>query len=152
MDKRIKYSLKQKQAVVKAVISGVESCNSAARRIGTDPTTVKRWVNLYNYQGIDGLKPRNSIYNGKFKIEVIRYMLKNQLSLTKTAALFGISHDQIIPLWLSTSVKKDEKLVALQREIEYLCAENAFLKKLDALIQKERLAQAQGKRPRPSRS
>ena len=58
------------------------------------------------------------------------------------------------------STKKDasntdlsaEKLAALQKEVEYLRAENAFLKKLDALIQQEKVAQAQSKRQKPSRN
>jgi transposase len=45
-----------------------------------------------------------------------------------------------------------EKVAAMQKELEYLRAENAFLKKLDALIQQEESAKAQAKRPKPSRN
>jgi len=40
------------------------------------------------------------------------------------------------------------KIAALQKEVEYLRAENAFLKKLDALIQQEEAE----KRQKPSRN
>jgi len=46
----------------------------------------------------------------------------------------------------------EEKLAALQKEVEYLRAENAFLKKLDALIQQEKADKAQARRPKPSRN
>lgn len=48
--------------------------------------------------------------------------------------------------------KSAEKIVALQKELEYLRAENAFLKKLDALIQQEETAKAHGRRSKPSRN
>ncbi|SKA34456.1 hypothetical protein SAMN04488128_1092 [Chitinophaga eiseniae] len=45
-----------------------------------------------------------------------------------------------------------EKLAALQAENEYLRTELAFLKKLDALIQQEKAAKAQGRQQKPSRN
>jgi transposase len=52
----------------------------------------------------------------------------------------------------STMDSGAEQLAALQKEVEYLRAENAFLKKLDALIQQEKAAKAQGRRQKPSRN
>ena len=46
----------------------------------------------------------------------------------------------------------EEKLAALQKEVEYLRAENAFLKKLDALIQQGKAEKEQSRRPKPSRN
>jgi hypothetical protein len=43
-----------------------------------------------------------------------------------------------------------QKLIELQKEVEYLRAENAFLKKLEALAQQEEAAKAQARRPKPS--
>jgi transposase len=45
-----------------------------------------------------------------------------------------------------------EQLAALQKEVEYLRAENAFLKKLEALIQQQEAAKAQSKQQKPSRN
>lgn len=45
-----------------------------------------------------------------------------------------------------------EKMAALQKEVEYLRAENAFLKKLDALIQQEEAVAAKNKRQKPSKN
>lgn len=184
MDKRVKYSLKQKLSTVLSVISGRESCGSAARKIGSKLTTVRRWVRHYRQHGKRGLFLRQGTYNGQFKVRVIKHMLKKGLSLMQTAALFGIPQDHTVGKWLqkyknhgtegllketrgrarTTMAKKtkktskqldnptEKKLAALQQEVEYLRAENAFLKKLDALIQEEKATLNQVKRPKPSKN
>lgn len=181
MDKRIKYSLQQKLSVVKSVTAGIDSYGSAARRIGSKLTTVRRWVNHYQQHGRAGLQLRQGSYSGKFKLEVIGYMLKNRLSLSETATIFGVPQDHTVGQWLkkyecsagellketrgrkrSTMAKKSRKkisadpmqtkLASLQSEVEYLRAENAFLKKLDALIQEEKAASHPGKPPKPSKN
>jgi transposase len=48
----------------------------------------------------------------------------------------------------TTSVPADQQ--SLLKELEYLRAENAFLKKLKALVE-ERIARESGKLPKPSR-
>jgi len=184
MDKRIKYSLKEKLSTVKSITAGKESCLTAARKIGSKENTVQRWLRLYKQHGARGLTLRNGSYDGHFKIRVVRHMLKNKLSLIQTAVLFAIPQDSAVGRWLKiyqcygqtgllkktrgrkkslmakkTKKKKGtiadpsaEKVTALQKELEYLRAENAFLKKLEALIQQEEAAKAQSKRPKPSRN
>lgn len=100
MDKRIKFSFKQKLQVVRSVISGQNSIRSAARKIQGDPKTVRRWLNCYKQYGHKGLKLRHGSYDDLFKVRVIRYMLKNRLSLTQTAAIFGVPQDDTIGRWL----------------------------------------------------
>lgn len=184
MDKRVKYSLRQKMSIVLAVQSGRESSGSAARKIGSKLATVQRWVNHYKQHGKAGLLLRHGTYSGEFKVRVIKHMLKNGLSLAQTATFFGIPQNHTVGKWLqrynrygvgyllketrgrspinmAKNAKKkskqlsdptDKKLAALQQEVEYLRAENAFLKKLDALIQEEKAASNQVKRPKPSKN
>jgi transposase len=102
MDRRIKYSFRQKLSAVRSVVSGRDSCSSAARKIGGDKNTVRRWLGLYKESGAAGLKLRPGGYTGKFKEEVIRYMLKKHLSLMQTAAIFGIPNDHTVWRWLQT--------------------------------------------------
>jgi transposase len=45
-----------------------------------------------------------------------------------------------------------QKMAEMEKELEYLRAENAFLKKLDALIQQEEAEKRQARRPKPSRN
>ena len=43
-----------------------------------------------------------------------------------------------------------QKLAEMQKELDYLRAENAFLKKLEALVQQEEAAKAQARWPKSS--
>lgn len=184
MDKRVRFIFRQKLSAVMSVVAGQESYRSAGKKIGVSSSSIHRWVSFYKEHGAKGLNIKRACYDGPFKVRVVRYMLKNKLSLVQTAAFFAISQDEIVRRWLkiyqrhgiagllkkpggrkkslmakkSTRNKKDkaltdpavEKLAALQEEVEYLRAENAFLKKLDALIQQEQAAKAQNKQPKPS--
>ncbi len=190
MDKRVKFNLKIKLWAVRSVLCGQESCLSAAKKISSHKATVQRWLVVYLEQGKEGFglkrRKQNKSYSGKFKVEVVRYMLKNRLSLVRTAAFFGISAQSMVFRWqqiyervgpagllketrgrksaLLLNKKKntkkntssadlpEEKLAALQKEVEYLRAENAFLKKLDALIQQEKAARARSKQQKSSRN
>lgn len=100
MDKRIKFSFKQKLIAARSVIAGQDSARSAARKINGNEKTVRRWVNCYKQYGKKGLRVRNGSYDGSFKVEVIRYMLKNHLSLIQTAAVFGVPQDDTVGRWL----------------------------------------------------
>lgn len=184
MDKRIKFSIRQKVSAARSVITGRESILSVSWKLGAGPTTVRRWVRHYQADGISGLKLRQGSYQGTFKLRVVRYMLNNHLSLLETATFFGIPQDDTVLRWLnmyesygaayllnerrgrkkSLMAKKpkksnkkiaasesiDDRLAALQAENEYLRTENAFLKKLDALIQEENAAKLQSKRQKSS--
>jgi transposase len=184
MDKRSKFSYKQKVVAVRSIRSGRESCLSVARKLGCRENTVVRWLRQYNRHGVNGLKYRNGSYEGRFKLQVVRYMLAKGLSLMGAAVHFKIPNESVVRCWLkkyeqqgsaglleetrgrkkttmTKRVKKkatvnanttDEKLAALQKEVEYLRAENAFLKKLDALIQQEKADKKQSRRPKPSRN
>ncbi|HTG57349.1 MAG TPA: helix-turn-helix domain-containing protein [Niabella sp.] len=186
MERNFRFSLKVKKAAVLSVISGRQTCISAAQKIGCHRSSVQNWVVFYRKHGMKGLNLPSRTYSGEFKVEVIDYMLKNRLSLIRTAVHFGIANSTIVKEWRKLydskgfvglhqqfserktttmakkkkGIKKDEpdldqsaqKLAELQKEVEYLRAENAFLKKLDALIQEEEAAKAQSKRPKSSRN
>ena len=126
-------------------------------------TTVKKWVKKYNEHGEKGLlKNLKSSYSGEFKQSVIEYMHKNHLSAQETAIHFKLSSGSTVTKWeriyyeegpqalyeerrgrnknmSSKSRKKklskdvEEDLIA---EVQRLRMENAYLKKLQALVQK----------------
>jgi len=183
MNETIKFSFEQKLFAVRSVISGKSSTGSAAKSIGSDKSSVKHWVRFYEAYGSKGLKLKNRYYSGSYKLNVVTHMLKNRLSLIRTAVLFAIPYPQTIGKWRkiyiqhgakglnnsqisgtkkSVMPKKSKKpaasggdpevkkLEALQKEVKYLRAENAFLKKLDALIQQEKAEKE--KRQKPSRN
>lgn len=188
MDKRTKFSVQEKLSALKSILAGRESCASAAKKIGSKGNTVQRWLIVYNKYGVAGLSMRPGVYSGDFKVIVVRYLLKNRLSLAQTAIYFGIPNDSVVYCWLkiyqrtgisgllkgqakgrkktailkkterkvrktnSVSADSADHIAVLQKEVEYLRAENAFLKKLEALIQQEKPMKAQSKGQKPFRN
>jgi transposase len=182
MDKRVKFSIKQKTAVARTINAGQGSMKGAARELGCSPSTVRRWVIQYRQHGVEGFKFKNGNYDRAFKLQVVRYYIKKGLSLNETATYFKVPNAGIVSQWvkrykrwgamgltnnlrgrkrsiMAKMIKKKEarsndpaaqKLVELQKELEYLRAENAFLKKFNALVQQEETAKAQARRPKSS--
>jgi transposase-like protein len=170
----MKYSYEKKLEVAKSVLLGQESLRSAARNLGTDHKLVRGWVARFNYHGAGGLRAKRGGYSGEFKLSVIRYMGENHLSLFETAVKFGIPDERTVSRWYHTyqaegpsglfrnnrgaMKKKDGKAVlfgteagekALHKELERLRAENAYLKKLRALVE-ARIARERGSVHKPS--
>ena len=184
MDKRVKYSIKQKQSAVRSVLEGRETCRSAARALECEKSAVQRWLKQYKQHGTKGFKIRNGSYDGAFKVRVVQHIRRKGVSLPRAASHFNIPNESTIHGWLkiyeqcgaigllkrrrvgkaSTMTKKPrkkaatptdpatQKLVEMQKELDYLRAENAFLKKLRALVQQKEAAKAQARRPKSSRN
>lgn len=135
-------------------------------------TTVKKWVNKYNKHGEKGLlKNLKSSYSGEFKQNVVEYMHTNHLSAQETAIHFNLGSIDQAAKWeriyyeegpqalykerrgrkknMSSKPRKkklskeiEEDLIA---ENQRLKMENAYLKKLQALVQ-ERTKPKQSKK------
>lgn len=182
MDKRVKYSIEQKAAVVRSINRGRSSIRGAARELGCEPGTIRRWMGQYNKYGVKGFKLKNGSYERSFKLQVVHYYLKKGVSLNQTANYFKIPNAGIVSRWVksyksfggtgllseprgrkrSTMAKKPknkgiaskdattQKRAEMQKELEYLRAENAFLKKFNALVQQEEGAKAQARQPKSS--
>lgn len=164
----MKYSYELKLKAVLCVINDHLSPYRVAFEIGSCEKHVRRWVALYKSHGPSGLLHKRNSYSGEFKVSVIRYMYENHLSLFETSIKFCIS-DSLVHHWhriyckqgesgllkaheernkkMKTSTPKQpgqrqsDKNVEedLMSELQRLRAENAYLKKLQALVQ-ERIA------------
>lgn len=124
--------------------------------------TVRKWVKRYQEHGAKGLlKNCKSSYSGSFKQNVVEYMHENHLSLQETAFHFNLGHHDIVNRWeriyyeegpqalyeercgrrKNMSSKPREKKLSkkneenLIEEVQRLRMENAYLKKLQALVQ-----------------
>jgi len=156
-----KYDFKFKLAVVTAYFAGEGGYKSLANRFSiADKSTVRKWVKVYEAMGESGLKRRRShkTYSVQFKLDVLQYKLRIEESYQDVALKFDIHEPSIIANWMriwrkeginglskpkgrppmskkKKQKKNDNTLTRerqLEREIELLRAENAYLKKLRA--------------------
>jgi len=167
-----KYSDEQKLEVVMKVVEGKLSVAAAGSIIGACKGDVQKWVRLYQEHGIEGLLMKKGSYDGQFKLEVIEYMHTNHISIRETAGKFGIPSHPTVAHWeriyyeegrealfrdnrgrkkmtgerkprkAKLDKKVEEDLIA---ENQRLRMENAYLKKLNALVQ-ERVQRENGKK------
>ena len=170
----MKYDLKFKQAVIAYYAQG-QTYSSTAKHFAVNEKDVSKWVKQFESGGIDAIKPKSNktIYSTEFKLNVLKVMKKEGLSLSDTALKFNISSPSLIGVWRkiyktdgilglkhnpkgrpSMSKNKHQYIVnkpdhekahaELQRELQYLRAENAYLKKLDALLNPPKKTNKQG--------
>jgi transposase len=156
--------------VIEHYQSGLAGYRIVGEHYGVAPAIVRRWVLWYRTHGVAGLsKPRRS-FSPEFKLSVLQHMWDNSLSHTKVAAVFNIGNTVSIGLWerrfhsggiealARPSRRKPEQLNAptskpppptndaersreeLLAEVDQLRMEVAILKKLQALVQKRKLA------------
>jgi len=167
-----KYSFEQKLEVVLGVVEKGLSHVAASKIIGANKSDSQKWVRLYREHGIDGLTIKHGNYSGQFKAEVIEYMHVNHLSIREAAAKFGIPAHSTVSKWEriyyeegrealfrekrgktrmkdgrkpkkpNIDKKVEEDLIA---ENQRLRMENAYLKKLNTLVQ-ERIQRENGKK------
>ena len=151
-----KYNAQFKLKVVKYVLEENHGVKAANKAFGLHSHgDIVKWVNKYKLHGIDGLRPNNFKYDSNFKKNVVKYMKEKHLSLTQTAIYFNLADARIVSKWLDKYEKgeldgrdktmpKNKKLIKksgnidtqkLLEENEYLRMENAYLKKLSALVQ-----------------
>lgn len=169
----MKYSYEEKLEAVRQVLDTGCSCRMVARQIGSEQKHIRRWVALYQAHGEAGLRIKRGSYSGDFKLSVIEYMYKYHLSLFETAVKFGIPGDSTVLQWdriyreegspglyrdnrgKMKKPKKPKTMITnsekdIHKELEYLRAENAYLKKLRVLVE-ERIARESGKEHKPSK-
>ena len=159
-----KYDEHFKLSLVQQYLSGAAGYKSVAKQHGVGHEVLRRWVMSFRAHGMDGLKKKFSHYNAEFKLSVLRHMWDNSLALGQTAALFNIRNPGSLLAWereyrraglngLTTRSRgkpksmsvappqpeskpdKEKSREDLQAELDYLRMENAYLKKLQALVQ-----------------
>ncbi|ARJ39476.1 hypothetical protein SporoP8_13235 [Sporosarcina ureae] len=157
-----KIHVEDKIQAVKRYIEGNESLREIAQSIGIDKSEIRYWVQRYRYHGENGFKKPCTSYSVQFKLDVIHYMVDENTSLRDTAARFNLTHHSTLRRWVNAyreegadalSPKEEGRLSMkqnpenkkkpsvsekeLQKEIDFLRMENAYLKKLNALVQEQ---------------
>ena len=168
MSRKIKYNLEFKKMIVDHIIKGDCTIRSLLNKYSLAESQVKRWFHHYQRHGISGLQHTNNSYSIDYKLNVIKFMDQNSLSLGQTCIEFNIHSTSILSRWLSlykregieglrnetrgrriSMPKKPKKHLSreeqLLEELADLKAENAYLKKLHALVQSEKVKEEKRK-------
>jgi transposase len=173
--KNLKHNYSDKIRVVKLYNQGYGSIQ-ISKLLHISDTVVETWLRIYRAKGVLGFeKPAKQILSIDLKEQVVRDVLENLLSFPSVSLKYGISQSAAYQ-WVKlvkeegfSSLKATQQgrapedmgrpkkkqpeteLEKLEEEVRYLRAENAYLKKVRALVQ-ERLLRESGKQPKPSKN
>lgn len=169
---RKKYSVDFKRQVALHYLGGNDGLRATAHTFGIDTGAVRRWAEHWQTSGDAGFTLSTRTYSADFKVSVIQDMWENGLSSRKAAAKYQIAMACTVSRWArlyrengiialhnkpkgrkTMTGKKDSKIIFLtapppvfksvEEELEYLRAENAYLKKLKALSPQGSIASRQ---------
>jgi transposase len=155
-----RFTSDEKLQAVKRYLSGNEGYKTVAQSIGVHPSVLLNWIKQYEFTGEAAFGKPYTTYTLKYKLDVLNYMNDQGTSFRETAAIFNISSHETLRKWklafetggqdalkpmkkgrptMNKNSKKpipaEGSVEALQAELERLRMENAYLKKLNALVQ-----------------
>ena len=168
MAKKI-YTTKLKMEIVRRYLTGDIGLSVLANEYQVTDNDIQKWVAAYQEHGIAGLCTTYGSYSGDFKLSVIEYIMSNNASIRKAAAHFNIASYTTIGKWkriyeeygkealyedrrgrgkkskptpIKTALKEPEThdTFLLLLEVKKLRMENEYLRKLNALIEEQRLS------------
>ena len=172
----IKYTIEDKRKYIELIKSGKHSLRSAGKEAGVSKSVGERWWKTYESVGFDALLKKTTgskNFSSEFKLNGIKYMQENHLSLNQASIDLGISSNTLArweKIYLEEgemgfypkekslkhkTMKKNEdsKLSISNKETkedlikknEKLEAEIAYLKKCIALVQEKTKSQTKKK-------
>lgn len=94
-----KYSSKFKLTAVLKVLNENLSHAKAWKLFNVRSSVINKWVTNYKSRGIEGLERSTTHYYGKFKLNVIEYILANHLPYRETLIKFDIKNMANICAW-----------------------------------------------------
>ncbi|WP_413228210.1 IS3 family transposase [Acinetobacter baretiae] len=153
-----KYSQEFKHKVVQAYLSGIGGYITVSQHFSVRHSLVEKWVEKYQKHGLDGLAVQSSktAFSIEFKINAVQMILEG-MSFQEARRQLNLSDPSLLSRWfqqyqehgidglkpklkgrpkymLNPSKENQDKTPnELLEELEYLRAENAYLKKLRAL-------------------
>lgn len=158
-----KYDEQFKLSVVQEYLAGTLGFKALGKKYGLRPSMLSRWVQWFQAHGTEGLKKKFTSYSAEFKLSVLQHLWENGLSYGQAATLYNIRNPGILSSWerayrsggieaLEPRPKGRPKMTAppnqpkvpeddkrsredLLAELNHLRMENAYLKKLRALVQ-----------------
>ena len=170
-----KYNKETKMRLISLMETNRYSFSSAAKELNISDSVAKRWWKMYEAHGYEGLTMKSGSYSGDFKVNAVEYMHSNHLTIKEASAQLGIPSDTTLLKWeriyyeegaaglltqrrgrqkkaMNDKIKRipkkqlpketEEDLIA---EVQRLRAENAYLKKYNALVQEKKSLQVKKK-------
>jgi len=173
--KNLRHSYSEKIRVVKLYNQGYGS-TTISKKLHICASIVDSWLLIYRSKGLLGFeKQPNRLLDVELKESLVRDVLNKSLSYPAVALKYGISQSAAYQ-WVQLAIREgfsslketkqgrlpkvmgrpkkkqpETELEKLEEELRYLRAENAYLKKVKALVQ-ERLLRESGKQPKPSKN
>lgn len=149
--------------VCRGIESGIRSVASYSRLYELDSKEVYLWYAHYRLYGPKFFDQQQT-YTSEMRIRIVEDKLNNGLSMTETCLKYKILHRYTLRKWIrryknsrleqmtkkkptnKQTIKQDnerntsdtKRIQELERELLYVRAENAYLKKLQALMQETR--------------
>lgn len=168
-----RYEVCFKLQVAKEACKTATLVKAVARRHGLEFSTVRRWAATYRLHGRQGFDRKPWSYDLQFKLDVLEKMGQLGMSAREATTYFQIGDAGAVGRWQrlyarggaqalappppppprpmkktrSSKPAEDMSRDELLKEVAYLRAETAYLKKLDALIREEQAAQQQKRKP-----
>jgi transposase len=153
-----KYSHEFRMKIIKEIESG-KSIKGTAKEYCIPKRVIRSWWIHYCESGTTGLIGVNHKYSAEFKLHAIEYRRANELSYLHAAAQLGIPHDSTLYSWEKKYLEYGVEALQetkkgrlpkvpkqpppkkpltqeeqLKERIQQLEMENAYLKKLNALV------------------
>jgi transposase len=158
-----KYTRSTKLEVAKRYLQG-ETAPDLSKLTHIPSRQIRYWAQVYRLNSEQAFLKRSKPYSAMEKCHILIKMVTERWSLGYTSAFYNLASPGILSTWhkqflttglaglaednrgrsmnsKKTSLAKsleDLSLEELQEELKYLRAENAYLKKLDALLKEKR--------------
>lgn len=102
MPHKSRFSPEEKEAIVQAYKNGERSCSNLEQDYGVPKTTLRRWVVLYENEGIFGLTPKakNKSYPPEIKRQAVCEYLEGKDSLTDLMRKYSVSSNSVVLGWI----------------------------------------------------
>ena len=161
-----KFTKEYKLQVAKRYLNEMISYRELANQVGVDDSILRYWVMLVRHHGDQAFTFPYTNYSSAFKLRVIQFITEKNYSIREASAIFHIPDPCMLRRWkkqwetagvdalepkekglstMSSNQKKNkvksnssnQSVEDMKKELEYLRMENAYLKKLKALVQEE---------------
>ncbi|MGP4059278.1 IS3 family transposase [Halobacillus sp. H74] len=155
-----RFTNDEKHQVIQRYLTESVSYRELANQVGIDSSTLRYWRQLVECHGDQAFTHPYTNYPTAFKLKVIQFIKDRGYSIREASAIFHIPHFSMVRRWtrkwenggmealeskrkgtLPMPARKknhsSSSFKSIEEEVEYLRMENAYLKKLRALVEEE---------------